>query len=196
MKAVLLCRVSTAKEEQATSSDRQLARLEEVAKLRGWSVVARFEEQTSGRTMRRPAVNEAVELLRRKRAEIIAVDHLFRFGRNAKEMLETVDLIDKLGGSLYCADNDIDTTGPMGRLIFTILAGVGEFYARDGARKIREGQARARQLGKRIGRERTIDYKKTDDARQLRAGGASWSQIAGALGGSPGAWSRRLSRAS
>ncbi len=192
MKAVILCRVSTRKEEQESSSDRQLARLEEVAHRRNWTVVARFEEKASGRTMRRRPIAEALELIRRKRADLIMVDHLFRFGRNAKEMLEAVDTLDQLGGALYEADRELDTTGPLGRLVFTI----GEFYVRDGARKIREGQARARQLGKRIGRARTIDYGRTDEARSLKVGGASWAEVAKQLGGSPGAWSRRLSRAS
>lgn len=196
MKAVLLCRVSTRKEEQETSTDRQLARLEEIAKRRGWTVVARFSEEESGRTMNRHAIQEALELVRRRRAQILVVDHLFRFGRNAKEMLDTVDALSAMGGALYEADHELDTTGPLGRLVFTILAAVGEFYVRDGSRKIREGQARARANGKRIGRKRTIDYRLTDRARELRAGGASWSKVAGELGGTGAAWARRLSRAS
>jgi DNA invertase Pin-like site-specific DNA recombinase len=196
MKAVILCRVSTSKEEQATSTDRQLARLEDVARRKGWEVVARFTEEESGRTMNRKAVREALELLRRRRAQVIVVDHLFRFGRNAKEMLETVDLINSMGGALYEAERELDTTAPMGRMLFTILAAVGEFYARHGSERIREGQARARARGARIGRARTIDYGRTEEARALRAVGCSWSAIARELGGSAGAWSRRLSRAS
>lgn len=194
MKAVLLCRVSTDKEQQETSIDRQLARLEEIARRRGWEVVATFTEQESGRTMNRRAVQEALELVRRRRAGVIVVDHLFRFGRNAKEMLETVDALSAMGGALYEADHELDTTGPLGRLVFTILAAVGEFYVRDGSRKIREGQARARANGKRIGRQRTIDYGLTERARELRAGGASWSKVAAELGGTRNAWARRLSR--
>jgi DNA invertase Pin-like site-specific DNA recombinase len=195
VRAVLLSRVSTTKDEQASSSDRQVARLEEVARHRGWQIVATFVEEESGRSMKRPAIAEAIELVRRRKADLIAVDHLFRFGRNAKEMLETVDLLNQLGGALYEADKELDTTGPLGRLVFTILAGVGEFYARNGSQKIKEGLERARAKGKRIGRERSIDYSKTPRARELRAGGASWSDVAGELGGSAGAWSRRLSRA-
>ena len=196
MKAVLLCRVSTSKEEQATSSDRQLARLEDVARRRGWDVVARFSEEESGRTMRRRAIEEALELVRAKKAKIIVVDHLFRFGRNAKEMLQTVDELAQLGGSLYEAERELDTTGPLGRMLFTILAAVGEFYARDGSRRIREGVERARARGKTLGRPRKIDYSQTDRARLMRETGASWATIARELGGTRGAWSRRLERAS
>jgi DNA invertase Pin-like site-specific DNA recombinase len=195
MRAVLLCRVSTEKEEQETSIDRQLAHLRQIAKVRRWKVVSELIEHASGRTMNRGAIVDALELVRRRRADIIVVDHLFRFGRNAREMLETVDHLNALGGSLYEAERHLDTTAPGGRMLFTILAAVGEFYATDGARKIREGQARARENGKVIGRPRSIDYASTDDARLLRDEGLTWEAIAAQLGGTPGAWSRRLSRA-
>jgi DNA invertase Pin-like site-specific DNA recombinase len=194
MKAVLLCRVSTSKDAQATSTDRQLANLEEIARVRRWDVVARLLEQESGRTMRRRAVDDALELVRRRKAQIIVVDHLFRFGRNAKEMLQTVDELAAMGGALYEAERHLDTTAPGGRLLFTILAAVGEFYAGEGAKKIREGVARARANGKTLGRPRTIDHSKTDRARELRAQKKTWEEIARELGGSSGAWSRRLSR--
>lgn len=195
MKAVLLARVSTDKEQQETSIDRQLARLEDIARVRGWTVVARLTETESGRSVeQRAAIIAALELVRTKRADVLVVDHLFRFGRNTKEMLATVDHLNNLGGSLYEADHHFDTTTPAGRLFFTIMAAVGEFYAGEGIRKIREGQARARQNGKTIGRPRSLDYADTDTARGMRAGGATWDEIATALGGTAGAWSRRLSR--
>lgn len=195
MKAVLLIRVSTGKEEQETSIDRQLARLEEIARFKKWKVVARLVEDESGRKVeQRAAIVTALEMVRRRRAEVIVVDHLFRFGRNTKEMLQTVDELSEMGGQLYDADHHFDTTVPAGRLFFTILAAVGEFYAGEGVRKIKEGQARARQNGKTIGRPRSLDYADTDVARGMRAGGSTWEEIAAALGGTGGAWSRRLSR--
>jgi DNA invertase Pin-like site-specific DNA recombinase len=195
MKAILLGRVSTSKDAQASSSDRQLARLEEIAKRRGWTVVARFFEEESGRTMNRKAIQEALELVRRRRAQIIVVDHLFRFGRNAKEMLEAVDVLNSLGGSLYEAERELDTTGPLGRMVFTILAAVGEFYVRNNSQKIREGLERARQRGKVLGRRKTIDYGLLITVKAARADGRSWGYIAKTWGGTPGAWSRAVSRA-
>ncbi len=195
MRAVLLARVSTGKDQQETSIDRQLARLEEIAKLRGWVVVDRLVEQESGRRVeQRAAIVRALELVRRRKADLLVVDHLFRFGRNTKEMLATVDELSAMGGALYEADHHFDTTVPAGRLFFTIMAAVGEFYAGEGVRKIKEGQARARQNGKVIGRPRSLDYADTAVARELREQGRTWEEIATCLGGSPGAWSRRLSR--
>lgn len=198
-RAILLARVSTSKGSQETSIDRQLARLRATAAAREWTIVLELLVDESGRNVSgRADVRQAVDMIVRRRADILAVDHLFRFGRNAKEMLETVDLIAAAGGAFYEQEREIDTTGPMGRLVFTIFAGVGEYYARDNSKKIREGLERARARGKTLGRRRRLDYGLLERARQLRAAAppASWSTIARELGGSPGAWSRALSRAS
>lgn len=198
-RAILLARVSTSKESQETSIDRQLARLRATAIARGWSVVLELLVDESGRNViGREDIKQALDLIVRRRASILAVDHLFRLGRNAKEMLETVDIISAAGGAFYEQDKEIDTTGPLGRLVFTIFAGVGEYYARDNSQKIRDGLARARERGATLGRRRSIDYAQLPRARELRAKQPpiSWTAIAAELGGTGGAWSRAVSRAS
>ena len=130
----------------------------------------------------------------RGRADLIAVDHLFRLGRNTREMLEVVDKLSAAGGHFFEADRLLDTTGPVGRLMFTMIAAVGEFHVRDMSRKIVDGLNAARARGRKIGRPRSIDYARTDEAHTLRRRGRTWGQIAYELGGSAGAWSRRCSR--
>jgi DNA invertase Pin-like site-specific DNA recombinase len=161
-------------------------------------VVLELLVDESGRDVTgRDDIKQALDLIVRRRASILAVDHLFRLGRNAKEMLETVDIISAAGGAFYEQEHELDTTGPFGRLMFTVFAAMGEFYVRDGSRKIREGLQRARERGVRLGRKATLDYAKLPRARELRAQRPprSWTAIAGELGGSPGAWSRAVSRA-
>lgn len=195
-RAILLARVSTSKGEQESSLDRQLARLRATAAARDWEVVLELLVDESGRNViGRDDVAQALDLIVRRRAEILAVDHVFRLGRNAKEMLQALDLLESAGGKLYEQEREIDGTGPLSRMVFTIFAAVGEFYVRDNSRKIREGLDRARAKGKRLGRRPTLDYSKLAAAQEFRKAGLSWSSIARALGGRPGAWSRALSRA-
>ena len=197
-RAILLARVSTTKEVQKKSIDRQLAALRATARARQWEVVLELLVDESGRNViGREDIRQALDLITRRRADILAVDHMFRLGRNTKEMLETVDIIAAAGGNFYEQEREIDTTGPFGRFVFTIIAATGEFHVRDMSRKIREGLDRARAKGKKLGRPRQLDYAKLQRARQLRRrrSPASWSTIARELGGSPGAWSRAVSRA-
>lgn len=195
-RAILLARVSTSKESQETSIDRQLARLRATATARGWTVVLELLVDESGRNViGRADVRQAVDWIIRLKAELLAVDHIFRLGRNTKEMLEVLDLINAAGGGLYEQEREIDGTGPLSRMVFTIFAAVGEFSVRDNSKKIREGIAYQRAKGKPWGRRRTINYDLTAVAREMRADGKSWQEVADELGGSPGAWSARLLRA-
>lgn len=194
-RAVLLARVSTSREQQGTSLEGQLTALRATAAARGWKVVRELVVEDSGRGVTsREDVQIALELIVRHQADVLCVDHLFRLGRNAKEMLEAVDIIAGAGGAFYEQARELDTTGPLGRLVFTLLAAVGEFYVRDASQRIRQGLERARGRGQVLGRPRTIDHTKAPRAQRLRAQGWSWPKIARELGGKPGAWSRLLSR--
>ena len=63
------------------------------------------------------------------------------------------------------------------------------------AERIREGLAVRRARGVKLGRRRTLDYSKLDAVAVARKHGASWGNISKSFGGSPGAWSRAVSRA-
>lgn len=164
-RAILLARVSTDHPEQDTSPDRQLARLEQLAASKDWTVVDRIVERESGTSvLGRPAIVRALERILDGRADVLVVDHLFRLGRNVKEMLEVVDTLERDGAHFVDATHGMDTTSPFGRMIFTVLGAVGEFQAADGRAKIMEGLARARARGVRLGKPSKIS-----DAAKARA---------------------------
>jgi len=184
-RAILLCRVSTTHDEQATSTDRQLARLEGIARTRGWRVVERHCEQASGaRVVSRPAVASALDKILRGEADVLVVDHVFRLGRNVREMLEVVDALAACGGAFYEAERQIDTTGPLGRLVFTVYASIGEFEIADRRNKILEGLQRARDRGVVLGAKRKLSVEGALRAAEIRhendaAGAAppSWNEV-------------------
>jgi len=152
-RAILLARVSTEHTSQDTSPDRQLANLERLAELHGWEVVDRIVERTSGaQILDRPPVARALDRIVNYEADVLVVDHLFRLGRNVRELLEVIDTLHAAGGHFFDATHKLDTSGPFGRLIFTLLAAVGEFEIEDRRGKIREGLARAVARGKKLGK--------------------------------------------
>lgn len=184
LRAILLARVSTDHEEQDTSPDRQLHRLGQLAEGRGWTVVDRVVEKASGtQVLDRPPVARALDRIVNFEADVLVVDHLFRLGRNVKEMLEVVDILKACGGHFYDATHGMDTTSPFGRMIFTVLGAVGEFQAADTREKILEGLKRARERGKTLGPPRTISAAALERACALRleekADGShySWNEI-------------------
>lgn len=165
LRAILLARVSTTHADQDTSPDRQLARLEALAAGRGWEVVDRIVERTSGaQILDRPPVARALERIIDGRADVLVVDHLFRLGRNVRELLEVVDILRDCGGSFYDASNSLDTTTPLGRVIFTVFGAIGEFEIADRRLKIMEGLERARARGTKLGKPSALS-----DAAKARA---------------------------
>jgi DNA invertase Pin-like site-specific DNA recombinase len=183
LRAILLCRVSTKHAEQETSSERQLARLEAIALDRGWRVVGRISEKHSGaHVLDRPAVAAALDRIIANQADVLVVDHLFRLGRNVKELLQVIDTLAAVGGSFYDATHQIDTSGPIGRMVFTLAAAMGEYEIADRRRKIVEGLDRARARGSKLGQKRVVPLAVAARARALRDVGPdvrvpSWAEV-------------------
>lgn len=186
-RAILVARVSTKHEEQDASPERQLARLEALARVRGWIVVDRIVERESGaRVVSRPAIAGALKKIIDQEADVLVVDHLYRLGRNTRELLEVVDLLAACGGAFVDASNpSLDTTGPLGRMVFTVFASIGQMQREETVQKIHEGLAHARRRGVKLGRRRTVPIAILEKARALRAirrGSAgeapSWGEIA------------------
>ncbi len=193
-RAVLYARVSTADKGQDWAA--QLEELRKVARQRGWSVVAEFHDMMSGAKASRPGLDEAIALCRRGGADIFAAVSVDRVGRSVSNFLAFVEQLEAMGVKLACTrDGDMDMTTPQGRAFMQLRAVFAELERKFTAQRIREALAVRRERGVKLGRPRTIDHGKLARARELRRRGRSWSQVAGELGGKPGAWSRALSRA-
>lgn len=118
-RVVLYRRVST--EEQATSGlglaaqDKTLAA---EAERRGWAIVESFvDEGVSGSTApsKRPALNEALDLVTSGQADVLMVAKLDRATRSVVDLCELLDSSDRNGWDFVALDLGIDTSTPMGR---------------------------------------------------------------------------------
>ncbi len=89
-----------------------------------------------------------------------------------------------LGIEFVSLSEQVDTSTPTGKMVFTVLGAVAELERSLIAERVRAGLRNARAKGKRLGRPRLA----VDAARvaSLRAQGASWPQIARELSVSVG----------
>ncbi len=187
LRAIILARVSTKKDSQETSPDRQIARLRLEAERRGWEVVEVIVEKASGaQILNRPPVARALAKIENYEADVLAVDHLFRLGRNAREALEVVHRLEEADAHFFDASNSLDTTGPLGKAMFTIFAAIGQLEIEDRREKILEGLARARARGAQIGKrskvsaaavDRAIELRAVDGTKENGAAALSWAQV-------------------
>jgi putative DNA-invertase from lambdoid prophage Rac len=90
-------------------------------------------------------------------------------------------------------DQDIDTKSPSGRLLFTVLGAVAELELELIRERTKDGLARARAQGKRIGRP--PNPAKSQEIEALKAQGLSLKEIGNKVGMSRQAVKQRLRRA-
>src|SRR5262249_12778060 len=112
-----------------------------------------------------------------------------RVGRSLIDLLHTIQLLEAANVDLYLDRQNIDTTTPMGKLIFQITGAFAEFERNMIQQRIHAGLARARKHGTKsgapIGRA-PIDPALERLARAALAKGASYRAAAEAAGVSLG----------
>src|SRR5262249_25048018 len=89
-----------------------------------------------------------------------------------------------LGIDFISLSESIDTSTPMGRMVFTVIGAVAELERSLIRERVIMGLARAKKCGTRLGRPRVkVD---AEAVRRLRAEGHSWENIVRTLGVSRG----------
>jgi DNA invertase Pin-like site-specific DNA recombinase len=150
-KAAIYMRVSTA--DQRVES--QLYDLRELAAQRGFEIVHEYADRgISGTKARRPGLDALMADARRKKFSVVLVAAFDRVARSTKHFLQLIDELDSLGVVFLSRRENIDTSGPMGRLFLTLISSIAELESDLIRDRVRLGMARARREGRQIGRAR------------------------------------------
>jgi DNA invertase Pin-like site-specific DNA recombinase len=150
-KVALYVRVSTP--DQHVES--QLYDLRELAAQRGFEIVHEYEDRgISGTKARRPGLDALMADARRKRFSVVLVAAFDRVARSTKHFLQLIDELDSLGVVFLSRRENIDTSGPMGRLFLTLISSIAELESDLIRERVRAGMRRARLEGRQIGRAR------------------------------------------
>ena len=179
MKAAIYARVSTANNGQ--SPEMQLRELRDYTKRRGWKASDEYVDVgISGTREKRPELDRLLADAHRRRFDAVVVWKFDRFARSVSHLLRALETFKALGIEFVSLSEQVDTSTPTGRMIFTVLGAVAELERSLIAERVRAGLRNARAKGKRLGRPR----KAVDRARiaSLRHTGASWAEISAQLG--------------
>jgi DNA invertase Pin-like site-specific DNA recombinase len=174
MKAAIYARVSTLNHGQ--DPEVQLRELREYCERRGWPIAGTFvDEGISGAKEKRPQLDRLMAEAHRRRFDAVIVWKFDRFARSVSHLLRALENFNALGISFVSLSESLDTSTPAGRMVFTVLAAVGELERSLIAERVRAGLRNARAKGKTLGRPRII----VDNAHvaRLRAQGASWRTV-------------------
>ena len=107
----------------------------------------------------------------------IVVLQLDRVGRSLKELLSTIELIEKKGCDFVSITQGFDTRSITGKLLYSVLGAVAEFERNLLIERTNQGLAVAKAKGIKSGRRSSLNNEKIELAIELRKKGKTVKQI-------------------
>src|SRR4051812_9463148 len=179
MRAAIYARVSTVGNGQ--SPEMQLRELREYCHHRGWQISGEYVDNgISGSKDSRLELNRLMVDAHKRRFDVVAVWEFFRFARSVSHLFRALEKFKALGIEFCSFSEQMDTSTPTGKMVFTVLGAVAELERSLIAERVRAGLRNARAKGKRLGRP-TADVSAMQ-IRELLAAGQSMEQVGAALG--------------
>jgi DNA invertase Pin-like site-specific DNA recombinase len=149
----------------------------------------------SGTLASRPELDKALAYVRE--GDVLVVWKLDRLGRSTKNVLEVIELLNTSGVGFRSLTEGLNTTGPMGQAMLTVLAAFNQLERDVTVERTHAGLAAAKAQGRVGGRPRVMDPKKTNTARTLyESGDHTVAEIAAMLGVGTATVYRYLSKSS
>ena len=179
-RAALYVRVST----DAQTVENQIRELRQVAERRGWEVIEVYSDAgISGAKSRngRPGLDSMLKDASRRKFDIVMAWAIDRLGRSLVDLLDTIQHLEACGVDLYLDQQAIDTTTPMGKLVFQVTGAFAEFERSMIRQRVKAGLKRAVAQGVKLGRPK-IDSTTERKVRKQLAKGMGILKVAKSLG--------------
>ena len=159
------------------SSNDQDTSIQAAALRKAGCAVVRVEKASGKSREGRDELASILEFIRP--GDVLVVTKLDRLGRNTRDALNLVHELDERGACLRVLEPAIDTCGPMGRIVLTVLGMVAEMELSFLKDRQRAGIEAAKAKGVYKGRPPTFDRAKI---LELRKQGMGATAIAEAVG--------------
>jgi DNA invertase Pin-like site-specific DNA recombinase len=188
--AAIYVRVSTATKVRGTDSaflqnpEVQEMPLRQMADQRGWTVSRVYSDRMSGAKENRPGLKALMADARRGAFQVVLVWRFDRFARSVEQLVSALAEFRRLKMDFVSHQEALDTSTPMGKAVFTIIAAIAELERSVIRERVQAGLDYARQngtkSGRAIGRPKAVFNRGA--VADLRKSGLSLRQIARKLG--------------
>ena len=131
----------------------------------------------SGARGKRPQLDRSVADAHRRRFDAVVVWKFDRFARSLSHLLRALETFKALGIEIVSLSEQVDTSTPTGKMVFTVLGAVAELERSLIAERVKASLRNARAKRKTLGRPRLVA-----DRSQM----ARLREIVAELGCSPG----------
>ena len=174
MRAALYGRVSTADQ----TCENQMLELRGYVAARGWTGTDFIDSGISGAKDKRPALDQLLMAVRRRKVDVVVVWSLDRLGRSLRHLIALLDEFQGTGVGFISLREGLDCTTPAGRLQWQIIGAISEFERARIQERVKAGLARAKAQGTRLGRPR----RRIDEERLATVAGLPAREAARRLG--------------
>ncbi len=158
----------------------QLRDLRTYCTARGFTVAREFVDVAeSGAKQSRPELNELMAEARKRKFDAVLVWRFDRFARSTKHLLMALEEFRSLGIQFVSYQENIDTSTPLGQVIFTIVSAVAQLERDLIRERVNAGLRHARACGKVLGRPRRVVDREA--IVRLQGEGLSLERIAATL---------------
>ncbi len=174
-KVSLLLRVSTS----GQTTDNQEKELIELCKRREFQIVDIYKETVSGtkKNEDRKEFSRMLNDMKKRKWEKLVVWSVDRLGRDMKELIKTLTLLDDYKISLYSYQQNLDTDDSMGRMFFYFVSIFSEFETNLRKERQKVGIERIKQLGLKYGGNDFISDEIKQKIIDLKKNGLSYRKI-------------------
>jgi DNA invertase Pin-like site-specific DNA recombinase len=148
---------------------------------RGWKLAGEYVDAgISGTKEKRPELDRLMTDAHRRRFDCVVVWKFDRFARSVSHLLRALEGFRSLGIEFVSFSEQMDTSTPAGKMVFTVLGAVAELERSLIVERVKAGLRNAKAKGKRLGRPKTIVD--TRRVAALRAQGFGWKKISREMG--------------
>lgn len=162
LRCYIYVRVSTSMQVDGYSLEAQRERLIKFAEFQEMEVVREYcDAGKSGKNISgRPEFSQMLQDIAEDRDEVdfILVFKLSRFGRNAADVLNSLQYIQDFGVNLICVEDGIDSSKDSGKLTITVLSAVAEIERENILVQTMEGRRQKAREGKWNGGQAPFGY--------------------------------------
>lgn len=170
-KVYIYTRVSTAMQIDGYSLEAQKNRIKAFAEYSQFNIVHEYEDagksgkSIDGRIQFQTMLNDIVT--GKDKVSFVLVYKLSRFGRNAADVLSTLQIMQDYGVNLICVEDGIDSSKDAGKLMISVLSAVAEIERENIRIQTMEGRIQKARDGKWNGGFAPYGYKIVDGVLEI-----------------------------
>ncbi len=171
VRVYLYTRVSTSMQIDGYSLEAQKTRMRTYAAFNDYEIAGEYEDAgRSGKSIEgREAFNRMLDDIKSGKdgVSFVLVFKLSRFGRNAADVLSTLQVMQDFGVNLVCVEDGIDSSKDAGKLMISVLSAVAEIERENIRVQTMEGRIQKAREGKWNGGFAPYGYKLVDGQLEI-----------------------------